>query len=285
MLPYTITLFVVFYDIQGLCFFKKGRNTMAGNELLNKTWCDKVFMHRNKDYGAYKIRGETGHRYRVALAVLSVMALIVAAPTVVVSIFLSAPVEFKDLGDKIQPMAGVEIKEARPVRRPVKRSEPETGDKDVNTADIAPIEDMVTVEQEEEVAVKEIEDLPMDSIDVLLKEKHLDTAQNEERTDGVIIDSIPHYPGGISCFMKWLDSTMVYPPACVRNKIEGTVVVAFIIDTSGHMNDPRIIRGAHRQLNNEALRTLHMMKPWKPAMKGGKPVRAQVTLPIVFGLN
>ncbi len=258
---------------------------MADNELLNKTWCDKVFMGRNKDYGAYKMRKETGSRYGVALAVLFGLALMIAVPTVVVSLLLSQPVEFKDLGDKIQPMTGVELKEARPVRRPAKRSEPETSDKDVNTIDIASVENVVTVEQDEEVVVKDIKDLPLDSLDVLFKEKHLDMAQKEERTDGVIIDSIPHYPGGISSFMKWLDSTMVYPPACIRNKIEGQVVVAFIIDTNGHMKDPRIVKGAHRQLNNEALRTLHLMRPWKPALKGGRPVKAQVTLPIVFGLN
>lgn len=258
---------------------------MADNELLNKTWCDMVFMHRNKDYGAYKMRRETGHRYGVALSVLFFLALLVATPTVIVSIIFSKPVEFKDIGKDIQHIDGIRIKEARPARRPAKKAEPELGDKDAKIADVDPVEEMATVEQKEEIEIKDIKDIPFDSIDVLLKEKHLSLAQNEERTDGVIIDSIPHYPGGISSFMKWLDSTMVYPPACVRSKIEGTVVVAFVIDAKGHMKDPRIIKSAHRQLNNEALRTLYLMKPWKPAMKSGRPVKAQVTLPIVFEIN
>ncbi len=267
------------------CFCKNITSAMADNELLNKTWCDQVFMHRNKDYGAYKLRKETGRRYAVALTVLFSIALIIAGPTIVMTIIFSAPIDYKDIGDKVQRMTGVELKEAKPVRRPAKRSAPETGDKNINTIDVADMRDVLTVEQEDEVVVDKIKDLPTDSIETLLKEKHLETAQNEERTDGVIIDSIPHYPGGISSFMKWLDSTLVYPPACIRNKVEGTVVVAFIIDTDGHMKDPRIVKGAHRQLNNEALRTLHMMKPWKPAQKHGRAVKAQVTLPIVFGLN
>lgn len=258
---------------------------MADNELLNKSWCDKIFRGRNKEYGAYKLRKETGRRYGIALGFLLFLALLVAAPTIVVSLIFSKPVEIKDIGDQVQHIEGVRIKEARPARRPAKKSEPETGDKDVNVTDVDPVEDMVTVEQKEEVEVKDIKDLPVDSIDVLFKEQHLDIAKQEERTDGVIIDSIPHYPGGISCFMKWLDSTMVYPPACVRNRISGTVVMAFIVDPSGHTKDIRIIKGAHRQLNNEALRTLHLMKPWKPAMKHGKNVKAQVTIPIVFELD
>lgn len=258
---------------------------MADNELLNKSWCDKIFRGRNKEYGAYKLRKETGRRYGIALGFLLLLALLVAAPTIVVSLIFSKPVEIKDIGDQVQHIEGVRIKEARPARRPAKKSEPETGDKDVNVTDVDPVEDMVTVEQKEEVEVKDIKDLPVDSIDLLLKEQHLDIAKQEERTDGVIIDSIPHYPGGISCFMKWLDSTMVYPPACVRNRISGTVVMAFIVDPSGHTKDIRIIKGSHRQLNNEALRTLHLMKPWKPAMKHGKSVKAQVTIPIVFELD
>lgn len=258
---------------------------MADNELLNKSWCDKIFSGRNQEYGAYKLRKETGRRYGIALGFLLFLALLVAAPTIVVSLIFSKPVEIKDIGDQVQHIEGIRIKEARPARRPAKKSEPETGDKDVNVTDVDPEEDMVTVEQKEEVEVKDIKDLPTDSIDVLLKEQHLDIAKQEERTDGVIIDSIPHYPGGISCFMKWLDSTMVYPPACVRNRISGTVVMAFIVDPSGHTKDIRIVKGAHRQLNNEALRTLHLMKPWKPAMKHGKSVKAQVTIPIVFELD
>ena len=258
---------------------------MADNELLNKSWCDKVFKSRNKEYGAYKLRKETGRRYGIALGFLFFMELLVATPTIVISIIMRTPVEIKDIGENIQRIEGIRLKEARPARRPAKKSAPETGDKNVNINDLAPVEDMITVEQQEDIEPKKIEDLSKDSLDVLFKEQHLDLAKEEERTDGIIVDSIPHYPGGISSFMKWLDSIMVYPPACVRDKIQGTVVVAFIIDTNGHMKDPRIIKPAHRQLNNEALRTLHFMKSWKPAMKRGKYVKAQVTLPIVFQLN
>lgn len=258
---------------------------MPGNEILDKSWCDKVFEHRNKNYGAYRLRQTTGRRNATALGCLATLILSIVAPIVIVSLIMTKPVVYKKLDQTVQHIDGVKIKEARPIRKPAKKSEPEPGEKEVNIVDIDPVESMLENIPEEIAKEEEIVQLTPDSLSTILKEQHLDVAHNDERTEGLIIDSIPHYPGGIACFMKWLDSTMVYPPACVREKIEGTVVVAFIVDTDGHISDPRVIKGSHRHLNNEALRTLHLMKPWKPAIKHGKAIKAQVTVPIVFSLN
>lgn len=258
---------------------------MPGNEILSKSWCDKVFEHHNKDYGAYRLRQTTGRRNALALGCLAMLIALIAVPIVIVSLIMSKPVVYKKLDQTVQRIDGVKIKEARPIRKPAKKTEPETGEKEVNIVDIDPIENVLDIVPEEIAEEEEIIQTKPDSLSTILKEQHLDVAHGEERTEGLIVDSIPHYPGGIAGFMKWLDSTMVYPPACIREKIEGTVVVAFIVDTDGHINNPRVIKGAHRHLNNEALRTLHLMKPWKPATKHGKAIKAQVTVPIVFSLD
>ena len=85
--------------------------------------------------------------------------------------------------------------------------------------------------------------------------------------------------------MRWLEATMVYPPASIRKRQEGTVEVAFIVEPNGSITDPRIIKGASAELNHEALRVLHLMPNWLPARRNGKSIRAQVTLPIEFHLN
>lgn len=258
---------------------------MADNELFRKSWCDGVFRNRNKDYGAYRLRQQTGMRYGKALGCLGTLILMITTPIIIISIIFGQPIEYKDLGKDIQRIEGVRIKEAKPVRRPQKATEPETEDKGVDIVDVDPIEEMITVFQEEEVDIKKIVDLPKDSMNILEKEEHLELAEENERIDGIIIDSIPHYPGGIASFMKWLDSSMVYPPACVRQKIQGTVTASFVVEPDGHTTALRIIKGSHSQLNNEVLRILHMMRPWKPATKQGCPVRSQVTLPVVFELS
>lgn len=244
-----------------------------------------LFEGRNTDYGAYQLRRETGRRYAIALCWLGVMLVAMVAPIVVYMVVFIKPLQVYDIGDQITRIEGVRIKEARPERRPKKKSESELGEKaEPKIEDTDPIAEMLTVEQEEPVDPEKIEDLIKDSIDVLRKEAKLELALDEERTDGVIVDSIPRYPGGISAFMKWLDSTMVYPPAAARQRVRGTVTVAFIVEPDGSTADMRVIKGSNKMLNNEALRALSLMRNWLPAHKHGRPVRSQVTLPVVFEL-
>ena len=259
------------------------REMVRGNNILGKKWCKMLFEGRNTDYGAYRLRQQTGRRYAIALAWLFAILIALVAPIVITMIIFAAKPPVYDIGDNITRLEGVRIKEARPTRRPKKKSEPELSEKaEPKIEDADPIAEMLTVMQEEPVDPEKIEDISKDSIDVLRKEAKLELAIDEERTDGVIVDSIPRYPGGISTFMKWLDSTMVYPPAAVRQRVRGTVMVAFIVESDGSTADIRVVKGANKMLNNEALRALHLMQNWLPARKNGRPVRSQVTLPVVF---
>ena len=245
-----------------------------------------VFEDRNTTYGAYKLRKDTGRRYGKALGCLGAILLAVLTPIIAIMLLFALPEQTYDITKDITRLDGVRIKEARPQRRPEKKSEPEMSDEAApQIEDIDPIADMLTVKQEEPVEPDKIEDISKDSLNVLLKEAKLELALDEERTDGIIIDSIPRYPGGIAAFMKWMDSTMVYPPACIRQKIQGTVTIAFIVDADGTTKDPRIIKPAHRMLNSEAMRVIKQMRAWHPARKYGKTIRSQVTIPIVFELE
>ncbi len=259
---------------------------MPGNEIFHKAWNKMVFEGRNKDYGAYKMRSYTGRRYGVALGCLGGMFLLAVLPFVVAMIVLAHKPKADINIDKVAHLEGVRIKEARPQRRPEKKAEPKPSDKTDELTDMTEVPpDVVVVEQDEPVDPDKIVDLKEDSLQVLLNEQHLDLVKNEERTDGVVVDTIPLYPGGLSSYMKWLDSVMVYPPACVRSKMQGTVVVAFIVDVDGTTKDPRIIQGSYKQFNSEALRVMHLMRPWKPARKRGRPIKSQVTVPVVFSLQ
>lgn len=272
--------------IQTAVFFQITLSIMPGNEIFHREWNKMVFEGRNQEYGAYKLRKQTGRRYSIAIGCLGAMMIMVVAPVIITMLILAVkPKSYKPIS-QVNKLEGVRIKEARPERRPEEKSQPKQSDKTDNISDLTEAPpDMITVQDEEPVNPEKIVDLPVDSLDVLLKEQHLTLAKNEERTDGVVVDTIPLYPGGLSSYMKWLDSTMVYPPACVRKKMEGTVLVAFIVDTDGSTKDPRIIKGSYRQFNSEALRVMHLMKRWKPAQKHGRPIRSQVTVPVVFSLE
>lgn len=259
---------------------------MPGNEILHKEWNKMVFEGRNTKYGAYKMRSRTGRRYAAALGCLGGMLLVLVAPIVISMLLLMQKPNTNIKMDKVNRLEGVRIKEAKPQRRPQEKAQPQENGKPEEMTDMAEIPpDVLVVADEEPVDPEKIVDLKKDSLQVLMKEQHLNLAKREERTDGVVVDTIPLYPGGLSSYMKWLDSVMVYPPACVRRKMEGTVTVAFIVDVDGTTKDVRIIHGSHKQFNSEALRVMHLMRPWKPARKHGRPIRAQVTVPVVFSLE
>lgn len=43
---------------------------MHSSDIYSKEWCDMVFEGRNKAYGAYKLREQTGARYRRVLIIV-----------------------------------------------------------------------------------------------------------------------------------------------------------------------------------------------------------------------
>jgi bla regulator protein blaR1 len=70
---------------------------------------------------------------------------------------------------------------------------------------------------------------------------------------------------------EWLSQYLKYPDEAVKEKVEGIVVVRFIITKSGKLDDFIIIKSIHPLLDAEALRVLNLMPDWKPAMQEGEP--------------
>jgi len=72
-----------------------------------------------------------------------------------------------------------------------------------------------------------------------------------------------------------------YPQEAFVKKIEGTVVVEILIDTSGHVHPTRVLRSVFPALDAEARRCVGQWV-FKPAVKRGKPVATIATAPIDF---
>lgn len=260
---------------------------MEDKPFLSKKWSDLAFEGHNTEYGGYQLRKQTGRRYAISFGCLAFMGLIIAIPFIIFFISSHIHVEPKDLGEELPKFEGIKIKEARPTRRPPKKSEPiMTDDATPDIIDIEPNEDLLTVKHEdEEVDPEKIVELPKDSLQVLLEEQHLELAKEEERTEGIIIDEVAKYPGGISMFKKWLEGTVVYPKPCISKKQSGTVLVSFIVNADGSITDIRIEQGSDRLFNNEALRVMQIMSKhsrWIPATRNGRPITSQVMIPISF---
>lgn len=95
-------------------------------------------------------------------------------------------------------------------------------------------------------------------------------------------EDFPRFPdGNVQQYIAW---NLHYPEKALKDKVEGKVYVQFVIDTTGKVVEPKVIRGVSPELDAEALRVVSEMPAWKPGMQRGKPVRVSFTLPVIFKL-
>ena len=78
---------------------------------------------------------------------------------------------------------------------------------------------------------------------------------------------------------------MKYPENQWKNKIEGTVVVQFVIDEDGNPTSIKVIKSVNAELDAEAVRVISESKDWVPAVYGGRFVKSYKKQPIVFKLT
>lgn len=99
-----------------------------------------------------------------------------------------------------------------------------------------------------------------------------------------VVEELPQFPGGAVEFLKWLTKNLRYPYTAKAQKIQGTVLLTFIVDEDGNVGDIQIKKSLEPSLDREAQRVAKMIRKWEPAMKDGKPVKAMVGIPVVFKL-
>lgn len=107
-----------------------------------------------------------------------------------------------------------------------------------------------------------------------------DTAVYQLRT----VEQLPLFPGGWAALMTWLTHNLHYPAIARDQKIQGKVVVSFIINKDGTVSNIKVEQSVDVSLDREALRVVKLMPKWKPAILHGKPCRSMFVIPIVFSL-
>ena len=98
------------------------------------------------------------------------------------------------------------------------------------------------------------------------------------------VEEKPEYPGGMDELSKFLSKNLRYPVICQENNIQGKVIVQFIVNKEGSIEEVSIATGVDANLDAEALRVVKMMPKWKPGKQGGKEVHVKCTIPVGFTL-
>jgi len=104
--------------------------------------------------------------------------------------------------------------------------------------------------------------------------------EDEEEDFFVVVEQQPKLIGGI----KGLQEKVEYPELARRAGIEGRVIIQFIVNENGEVENPRVLRGIGGGCDEAALKVVKEAK-FEPGMQRGRPVRVQYSLPITFKLQ
>ena len=113
------------------------------------------------------------------------------------------------------------------------------------------------------------------------------TTSEPQNTEEVfmVVEQMPEFPGGMSACLKFLADHVAYPKEAAEKKIEGRVIVQFVVMKDGSIANARVIRSVDPLLDAEALRVIGLMPKWKPGTQRGQAVNVKFTMPITFRLD
>ena len=99
------------------------------------------------------------------------------------------------------------------------------------------------------------------------------------------VETVPIPSGGMAGWSAYLSANLGYPTTARRKGIEGTVIVAFVVNTDGTVSDFELLKGIGGGCDEEAIRIVKNSPKWTPGMQDGKAVRTLMRLPINFTLE
>ncbi|MFN3759087.1 MAG: energy transducer TonB [Algoriphagus aquaeductus] len=124
---------------------------------------------------------------------------------------------------------------------------------------------------------------------------------NDQAIPPVILDDLPvietapeivdftevmaSFVGGMEAWYTYLKTHLKYPKQEQRMGIEGTVILRFVINIDGSIQDIEVIRSASPGLDQAAVTVIENSPKWNPGKNGGRPVRSRMTMPIRFKLQ
>jgi len=100
-----------------------------------------------------------------------------------------------------------------------------------------------------------------------------------------VIEKFAMYPNGIQGIQIHIQRLIKYPKKAKKERVQGTVVVSYLVDTDGYVKDIQIVKSIAPSLDNEAVRVIRKMKRWNPAVQNGHYVKCRYQQAIDFKIN
>ena len=92
-------------------------------------------------------------------------------------------------------------------------------------------------------------------------------------------------PPGQAGLFQYLSGSVQYPVVAEENGVQGRVIVTFIVERDGSINEVKVAKSVDPSLDREAVRVVRSMPKWTPGKHKGEAVRVKYTMPVTFRLK
>ncbi|MCK9421713.1 MAG: TonB family protein [Bacteroidales bacterium] len=247
-----------------------------------KSLNDLAFEGRNKAYGAYYLRKMYTRYLGLSLGLGIIVLLLVVLLPFFYYYFEPVPLIEGDIMYDVEyygmiPPPDEELNRmVQALSRPVQEVEQTPVVTDSVKPDESKPREILTEHEE----IKE----DQNKIDSLTKPggSILGTGTGDDTGLATIIDVYPRFPGGDEARLYYLRQHVRYPEIALRGKIQGVVLVLFIIETDGSVSNVDVSKRIGGGCDEEAIRVTKEMPRWEPGKRTGRAVRVMVRMPIVF---
>lgn len=106
------------------------------------------------------------------------------------------------------------------------------------------------------------------------------TSTSVEDTTYMVVEDQPELIGG----MEALQKTVTYPDSARKAGVEGRVIVQFVVNKEGAVEDPTVIEGINDELNGAAMEAVKAQE-FTPGRQDGEPARVVMSIPVTFKLG
>lgn len=98
------------------------------------------------------------------------------------------------------------------------------------------------------------------------------------------VERQPEFPGGLGAFMGHIARNVRYPWICKELKVQGKVMVGFVVEKDGSVSNVTFLKKVHANLDTEAVRVVKSSPRWTPGVVEGQPARVQMAVTVTFKL-
>lgn len=136
--------------------------------------------------------------------------------------------------------------------------------------------------------IKEHKEKESAELDEIVVVGYSSNEKQDSENDKKVFDVVevpPVFAGGEKAMFEYLSKNIRYPVEAQKQKIQGRVVVQFVVNDEGKVTNAKIVYSIDTYLDAEALRIINAMPDWTPGKQGGKNVSVRYVLPIQFKLQ